>query len=131
MKVRVLPRVMIGVLFPLAVILACYTALHPQDTIGCLFFNVTGLYCPGCGSGRAVSSLLHGEIKAAFSYNPLAILLGAPSFVVFTHEYLRYVFPGLKLRPVYISRGVTLALLIVITAFWILRNTQTFSFLAP
>ncbi len=131
MQRRALLRAAIGVLFPLGIILACYAALHPQYGIGCSFFNLTGLYCPGCGSGRAVSSLLRGELKAAFSYNPLLILLGAPSFAVFTHEYLRYVFPGLKLRPVYVSREVTIALLIVITAFWVLRNTQAFSFLAP
>ncbi len=131
MKARVLPRVIIGVLFPLGLLIACYAASHPQAGIGCLFFNLTGLYCPGCGSGRAISSLLRGEIKAAFFYNPLVILLGAPSFIVFTHEYLRYVFPGLALRPVYISRGVTVALVIVITAFWVLRNMQAFSFLAP
>ncbi len=131
MKVCVLPRVLIGLLFPLGIFLACYAAFHPQDGIGCLFFKLTGLYCPGCGSGRAISALLRGEIKAAFSYNPLVILLGAPSFVVFTHEYLRYVFPDLPLRPVYISRVAAITLVVVITAFWVLRNTQAFSFLAP
>lgn len=131
MQRRALLRAAIGVLFPLGILLACYAALHPPGGIGCLFFNLTGFYCPGCGSGRAIASLLRGEIRAAFSYNPLVILLGAPSFVVFTHEYLRYVFPGLALRPVYISRRATMALLIVIIAFWVLRNTQAFSFLAP
>lgn len=131
MRRRSLLRAVIGVLFPVGILLACQAALHPPGGFGCLFYELTGLYCPGCGSGRAIASLLRGELRAAFSYNPLAVLLGAPSFVVFTHEYLRYVFPGLALRPVYVSRGATMALLIVITAFWVLRNIPAFSFLAP
>ena len=41
----------------------------------CLFHRLTGLYCPGCGAGRACYSILHGEFLEAFCYNPLMTVL--------------------------------------------------------
>jgi hypothetical protein len=46
-------------------------ALYPR----CVFHQVTGLWCPGCGGLRAVHQLLHGHIAAAFSLNPFFVLL--------------------------------------------------------
>ena len=40
----------------------------------CPFHWVTGLYCPGCGSLRAVHRLLHGRFAEAFTLNPLLVL---------------------------------------------------------
>jgi hypothetical protein len=39
----------------------------------CLFYKATGLYCPGCGSLRALHQLLHGHVATAFHFNPLLI----------------------------------------------------------
>lgn len=33
-----------------------------------------GLYCPGCGSGRASYALLHGDVAGAWKKNPLLLL---------------------------------------------------------
>lgn len=46
------------------------TALFPK----CPFLMLTGFRCPGCGSQRAVHSLLHLDIAQAFSYNALLVL---------------------------------------------------------
>jgi hypothetical protein len=40
----------------------------------CPLYAATGLYCPGCGSTRAVHQLLHGHVAAAFGYNPLMVV---------------------------------------------------------
>lgn len=41
----------------------------------CPLRYLTGLYCPGCGSLRAMHHLLHGNLQAAWAMNPLTILL--------------------------------------------------------
>ena len=36
---------------------------------------LTGLYCPGCGSLRAIHALLHGDLGRAWAMNPLMIVM--------------------------------------------------------
>jgi hypothetical protein len=48
--------------------------LVPEDgsrSSPCLFRHVTGLPCPTCGGTRAAEGFLHGDVGAAFSWNPL------------------------------------------------------------
>lgn len=40
----------------------------------CVLHQWTGLHCPGCGSTRAVHSILHGRFVQAFHFNPLLII---------------------------------------------------------
>lgn len=46
-----------------------------------------GIYCPGCGSQRAVHQLLHGDWLQAFRYNPV-LLLTLPLLVVLLIQWL-------------------------------------------
>lgn len=41
----------------------------------CPFWNLTGLPCPGCGMTRALSALLHGDLRAAALFHPLSSLM--------------------------------------------------------
>jgi hypothetical protein len=41
----------------------------------CPFRYLTGWYCPGCGSLRAMHQLLHGNLREAWALNPMAVLL--------------------------------------------------------
>lgn len=54
-------------------ILFCFdpTQYHFYPT--CIFHQVTGLLCPGCGSLRALHQLLHGHPVVAFQFNPLLV----------------------------------------------------------
>jgi hypothetical protein len=40
----------------------------------CPLHFAAGLYCPGCGSLRALHQLLHGHLARAFALNPLMVL---------------------------------------------------------
>jgi hypothetical protein len=52
------------------------SALYATTGIGvdCPFRVVTGWECPLCGGTRMGSALLHGDVPAAFAYNPVALL---------------------------------------------------------
>lgn len=39
----------------------------------CLFASITGVPCMGCGTTRAFTSLLHGDIAGSLHYHPLLI----------------------------------------------------------
>lgn len=39
----------------------------------CPFWMITGYYCPGCGSQRAIHSLLNGNIIEGIRYNYLLV----------------------------------------------------------
>lgn len=47
----------------------------------CLFHQLTGLFCPGCGLTRALHALAHGNLVRAWSMNPLTVL-GLFAFLV-------------------------------------------------
>jgi hypothetical protein len=42
--------------------------------VGCPFRIVTGWDCPLCGGTRMGSALLHGDVAAAFAFNPVALV---------------------------------------------------------
>lgn len=122
---------MIGVSVPAMLVLLCIYEYQGGNGMECMFYRYTGLYCPGCGSGRAVNALFHGRFAEAVSYNILLPILGIPCLFVLAHEYLRIVFPKMKLRPVSISQRTAVILTAVIVVYWILRNVPTFNILAP
>lgn len=48
------------------------SALLPETfLVPCVFYAVTGLYCPGCGGTRAVAALLDGKLALSFLYHPV------------------------------------------------------------
>ena len=97
----------------------------------CYFYDLTGLYCPGCGSGRAVAATLRGELWTAFRWNPMLYLLGIPAMAVLVWEYVRVVFDVRKMKPVEPPQWLICTVAATVIGFWVLRNLPWFSFLAP
>ena len=125
-----IPRLAVGLGIPAAGLALCLTLLRGGHFL-CLFYELTGLYCPGCGSGRAALALLHGRVGEAFGHNMLFLLLAPFLAWMLGREYLRFVFPGLGLKPTRLPAWAGPAALVLILAFWLLRNLPAFSFLAP
>lgn len=44
-------------------------------TVQCPIHGVTGGFCPGCGSTRAVHELLHGDVAGSLACHPLVLPL--------------------------------------------------------
>lgn len=98
----------------------------------CPFHEITGFYCPGCGSLRSLHQLLHGHPLEALNLNPLMVLsLPFIGYILIScHlDSLRLRKPSSLVsspRPVWLLLGIILI-------FWILRNIPLypFSWLAP
>jgi uncharacterized protein DUF2752 len=99
----------------------------------CIFHGLTGLYCPGCGSQRSVSALLHGNILQAISYNVL-LVASLPLILYSAFAFLWNSFNENKIKqslfysPVFIK-----CVFITVVLFGILRNIRVapFTLLAP
>lgn len=96
------------------------------------FRALTGLYCPGCGTLRALHHLLHGHIITAFGLNPL-MMLALPYLI---YSYISYSAPVIlerEIPQIFIKANWIWLILKVILAYWVLRNIPfaPFSWLAP
>ena len=87
----------------------------------CMVYQNTGLYCPGCGCTRALSALLHGDLKASLHNNLLLFPLLALIAVLIVK-------PEISLK-----RPVAITIVAVVLLFTILRNSPVapFTYLAP
>jgi hypothetical protein len=93
----------------------------------CPLHALTGFFCPGCGSTRALYYLLHGHLFAALGENALAVIL-FPFVVYELIALLTRRLPSLsaRLRP-----SSLWTLLTVVILFAVLRNIPVFHLLAP
>lgn len=105
------------------------TALLAYVTkIGCVFYKITGLYCPGCGLTRCVESLLKLDFYQAFRYNPLAIIYMIVLFIYFI--VVRFIRKE-SFTISHISNKMWYSLVFITILYGICRNIDYFSWLAP
>ncbi len=98
----------------------------------CPFHALTGLYCPGCGTARALHALLHGHVGEAFGLNPLMVVM----LPFLGYSLLSYAIPrarGRSLPGIPSSPFWGWLAFWVILAYWVLRNVPLYplSLLAP
>lgn len=122
-----------------AAALACAGALYlyfmgPGNIpLICVFHEVTGLYCPGCGAGRACYSILHGQFLEAFCYNPLMTVLLPLIGLYIAARMVDWVVTGGN----HIDRKINVKfltwVLVIVVVYGVLRNIPVFPFtlLAP
>lgn len=119
----------------MAVLLPLYYLWDPERGFfpACPLHSLTGFYCTGCGSQRALHDLMHLDFHGCISHNllfPIAILLLGLHFgnrvlkVFFDKEYWRSPLDG---------RWAPYAVLIAVVVFTVLRNLPwaPFTHLAP
>lgn len=96
----------------------------------CLFHQITGLYCPGCGTGRGLHKLLNGDLVGAWRLNPLMVL----AIPLLAYLVTRSSIPA-RPNTKQSSLPTWLPWLIVgaIIIFWVARNIPAYPFtlLAP
>ena len=95
----------------------------------CMFHEVTGLYCPGCGTGRGFHKLLHGDLVGAWRMNPLTVSMIPLTIYLIAICYRKRPDGKASAPPSWLGYAVIVA----VVAFWILRNIPAYPFtlLAP
>ena len=120
-------RLLIGLGMPLGILFIAACCYFLRATPPCLFYELTGLLCPGCGTGRYLLSLLRLDLYAAFRYNPL-LFVSFPFLVYYTLKlYIAFVFgkdvlPFPKIK----NRWFGITITVIFVAYWIFRNIPVF-----
>ena len=95
----------------------------------CPFRALTGFTCPGCGSTRGMHQLLHGNLLAAFEFNPL-LLLALPFLLYVLLSYSHRVINGHPAQPNALAPKYIYTIFGVILFFWVFRNTPLYTFVS-
>lgn len=126
----------ISIVIALSLMLSLYFFYDPSEVSRlfpkCPFYSLTNLYCPGCGSQRAVHQILNGHIITGLRHNYLigllAVVLGYQTLLYATHELT-----DRRITNLLHQTKTTKAILVMILLFWVFRNINVFPFteLAP
>lgn len=93
----------------------------------CPFHALTGLNCPGCGTTRGLHQLLHGNVVAAFEFNPLTISL-LPMLGYFLISYTKSALTGRPMPRISLQPKYVWLFSAIVAGFWIIRNTPIYPF---
>ena len=98
----------------------------------CPVLALTGFYCPGCGTLRALHQLTIGHPVAALDLNPLMVVL-LPFVAYFLASHAMLALTGRSLRRFFVRPELIWALLGVVLVYWLLRNIPVYplTLLAP
>jgi hypothetical protein len=113
-------------------VLAVVDPSQPGRYPTCPFLALTGRWCPGCGSLRAVYHLTHGNLAGAVGLNAL-LVVALPYLVYGWASWACARAGGPRLRPVATGPLATKAVVVAVLGFWVLRNVPVapFTALAP
>ena len=109
---------------------AVVAAVPPQGQAfypPCPFHAMTGLWCPMCGSTRALHALLTGHLTQALHDNVL-LLAALPVIVVLWFSWIR---PLRLTRSLRWTPATTALLIAVVAAYGVARNLPWLHVLAP
>lgn len=107
-------------MFAGAVVLYLFNPAEHSFYPFCVLYWSTGLRCAGCGSLRALYSLLHGDLAAAFGFNPLLIISLPLWMCLAGRAALRSL--GVSLKPLRIRGWWLFAGLGILVVYTVLRN---------
>lgn len=112
---------------------ALYLHHFGNNIFRCVFYQVTGLYCPGCGSGRAATDLVHGNVLRAIEHNVFFVIFLPILTYYGLKRYLAFVLSKDVLPFLNISYRGSVIVLWIILIYTILRNIpiMPFKWLAP
>ena len=109
-----------------AAVLAGVTKGFPMQmkifSLPCIFWELTGYYCPGCGGTRACAALFRGGIVRSFLCHPVVVytaVVFAWYMISHTIEYLTRgrLAVGMRYRDLYLYLAAAIILI-----QWVVRN---------
>ena len=89
----------------------------------CVFNNVTGIPCPGCGLTRAYLCFFKGDLLGAFKFHPLFLLPAIVVIILINNK--------LEIDKFYIKPSLAIVFLRIILTTYIIRMILLFPNFEP
>ncbi|MFI6596680.1 DUF2752 domain-containing protein [Nonomuraea sp. NPDC050536] len=89
-----------------------------------------GLYCPGCGTLRAIHALAHLDPVGALDMNPLMVVM-LPFLLFWWGRWMIRALQGRPRKTTLAHPAYVWAFLGVVLVYWVVRNLPFGAFLAP
>lgn len=94
--------------------------------VPCIWYNVVGIYCPGCGGTRAIRELIRGNILKSFYFHPFVPYAAIITFIFMASWTCWYIskgkIKGIRFQNWFLYIGITIAII-----QWILKNILLFT----
>lgn len=113
--------VCIGILLLIVVISRIFPHTIEHLIMPCVFKQVTGYYCPGCGGTRAVKFFLTGHWIKSFIYHPLVIYMGLGGSIYMVTHTLSYITKG-RVKGMVFHLWYVYVMAIIIVVQFIIKN---------
>ncbi len=97
--------------------------MHP-----CIFHQVTGFYCPGCGGTRAVLALVKGNMIQSFLYHPIVVYTAGLLIWYGISHVLEWITKGKLKIGMRFRNGYVYAGLFIVLINWLIRNFLLFQY---
>ena len=126
-------RLSIGILVPIVLIGGLLFFKTYGSPIPCVFYELTGFYCAGCGATRALDALVHFRISDAVGHNVFFVIALPVVAYYFLKRYIAFVFGKDVLPFPTVSLKTTNVIFVIILLFMIARNIPVYplTLLAP
>ena len=89
--------------------------------IPCIFHEITGFLCPGCGMTRMLREIIHGNLPKAFYYNQF-LFISLPIFIII---FINLIYSNFKnIKPLYqkIPNYIYYTYIVLLLVFGVVRN---------
>lgn len=104
-------------------------SIYGGPFLPCVFLELTGLWCPGCGATRAVYALMHLDLAGALRMNAFLVLVGFPALALALVNH----FGPRRVLTLKMEARVYAVFFLLAMLFMVLRNLPfaPFTILAP
>lgn len=112
----------------LFIIVIYYSVIHlSRSSTSCVYQNIFGIPCPGCGMTRSYKAFLHADFEQAFYYHPLFLLV---PIVIILVGYQFYLIKKKRRHSGWIE-GILFVIVILFIAVYVYRMILYFPHTEP
>lgn len=87
----------------------------------CVFWQMTGFYCPGCGGTRSFIYLIHGDIIKSIVYYPFVPYAVTVGLIFYISQTLRFISRG-RIKGLHFGNCFIIIGILLIAGNWIIKN---------